>query len=219
MEILATIGKVLLVVLAVASVLDPLVSQRRNYGFVWQVWKRFRFGMFFQVLGVLIAVGTVVVVLWTYVPFLKWGWLNLFYDGVGNAGIKPITDASKSSNEFVRLLPVLFLVALMFVVPFMAQAEEKMFRKGHTEWREIVWQSVKFGLAHCIVGIPIAAGVALIISGLYFGYKYKCAFDRNVRKLGYDEAEKEALMTSTAAHSLYNLVVFTLLLVVALVAL
>src|SRR6185437_7791886 len=170
MEVLVTIAKAFFVLLAMISVLSPLLRERHNYGFVWQVWKRFSVGLCIQVCSVLFIVVSTIIVLWTYVPFLKWSWLNLFYDGIGNAGIKPIMDASKSSNELIRLLPVFFLLALLFVVPFIAKAEEEMFRKGHTEWSGIIWQSVKFGFAHCLlVGVPLAGGVALIISGLYFG--------------------------------------------------
>lgn len=219
MEVLVTVGKLLLVALAVAGVAHPLLKERRNYEFIWQVLKRFRFGLFVQAFGVLLAVVAVGFALYTYVPVLKYGWLNLFFDNGGNLFIRPIQDGSKSSSEFIRFLPVLFFVVLMVVLPFMAKTEEEMFRKGHDEWKDIVWQSVKFGLVHCFVGIPLAFGIALILTGLFYGQKYKRSLDRNVRTLGYSNAQDEAVMASTTAHTMCNTIVVTLLLVVALVAL
>jgi hypothetical protein len=112
----------------------------------------------------------------------------------------------------------LFFVALAFVLPFLARSEERSFRKGHDEWGSIAKQSVKFGLVHCLFGVPIAAGIALIISGLFYGFKYKRAFDRNVEVMGYWQAEDEAVMVSTTHHTMYNMIVVGLLLFVALAA-
>lgn len=217
MDILITVGKLLLVAFAVAGVAHPLLKERRNYEFVWQVFKRFRFGLFVQAFCVLLAVIAVGVGL-TYVPFLKYGWLNLF--GIsGNALVAPILEGSKSSYELLRLLPILFFFALMFVLPFLAKSEEEMFRKGHEDWRDIAWQSFKFGLAHCFVGVPPAFGIALTVTGLFYGYKYKREFDRKVRVVGYHQAEEDAVMASTVAHTMCNTIVVTTLLVFALVAL
>lgn len=217
MDILITVGKLLLVVIAVAGVTQPLFSQRRNYGFVWQVFKHFRFGLFFQAFGVLLTVIIVGVAL-TYVPFLQYGWLNIF--GIsGNMLVAPVQEGSRSSSELVRILPILFFVALMFVLPYMAKAEEEMFRKGHEDWKDIAWQSVKFGLVHCFVGVPIAFGIALSITGLFYGWKYKREFDRKVQVVGYVKAQEDGVMASTVAHTMCNTIVVTLLLVTALVAL
>ncbi|MFZ2907922.1 MAG: hypothetical protein WA014_02135 [Minisyncoccia bacterium] len=178
MDILITVGKLLLVFMAVATVAQPIVAQRHNYEFVWQVFKRFRFGLFFQAFGVLLIVIIVGVAL-TYVPLLKYGWTNLF--GIsGNILVVPVQEGSRSSIELVRMLPVLFFVVMMFVLPFLAKAEEEMFRKGHEEWKDIAWQSFKFGLVHCFVGVPLAFGIALSIAGLFYGWKYKREFTRKV---------------------------------------
>jgi len=104
MEILVTIGKAILVLVAVATVVLPLVSERRNYKFIWQVCKLFRI---------------------------------------------------------------------------------KMFCEGYDEWGSIIKQLIKFGLVHCFVGVPLVAGIAFIILGFFYGYKYKRAFDHNTETLGY----------------------------------
>lgn len=217
MEILLTIGKAVLVLLAVASVALPLVSERRNYEFVWQVWRQFRIKMFFETFGVILLTIAVAIALWE-VPGLKYGWISLFFGGSGNMLIKPITEGSHSTHISIRLLVSIFFIALAFVLPFLARSEERSFRKGYDEWGSIIKQSIKFGLVHCFVGVPLAAGIALIIPGFFYGYKYKRAFDRNTEALGYRRAEDEAVMVSTAYHTLYNTIVVALLLLVALAA-
>lgn len=127
--------------------------------------------------------------------------------------VKPITDGSQSTHVSIRLMVPLFFFALMLVLPFLARSEERSFRKGYDEWGPIIKQSVKFGLAHCLVGVPLAAGIALIIPGLFYGYKYKRAFDRNTEAFGYERAEDEAVMVSTTYHTMHNMVVVVLLLV------
>ena len=217
MEILLTIGKTLLVLLAVASVALPLVSERRNYHFVWSVLRRFRIKMFFECLGIVTLTIAAAIALWQ-IPGLNYGWIKLFFGGNGNMLIKPITEGSESTNILIRLMVPLFFVALAFVLPFLARSEERSFRKGHDEWSSITKQSVKFGLVHCLVGIPLAAGIALIISGLFYGLKYKRAFDRNVESLGHWRAEDEAVMVSTTYHTMYNMIVVGLLLFIAIAA-
>ena len=215
MEILLTIGNAVLVLLAVASVALPLVSERRNYKFAWSVWRRFRIKMFFEAFGViLLTIATAVALL--QVPGLKYGWLNLFFVGGGNMLIKPIMEISGSTSISIRLMVPAFFLALAFIFPFSARYEERSFRKGYDEWAPIIKQSIKFGLAHCLVGVPLAVGIALIIPGFFYGYKYKRAFDRNVETMGYSRAEDEAVVISTTYHTMYNMIVVTFLLVIAL---
>ncbi len=214
MESLLTIGKAVLVLFAVASVALPLISERRNYEFVWQVWKRFRITMFVQVFGILLLTIAVTIAL-CEVPGMKYGWINLFFGGGGNMLIKPITDGSQSTSASIRLMVPLFFFALMLVLPFLARSEERSFRKGYDEWGPIIKQSVKFGLVHCLVGVPLAAGIALIIPGFFFGCKYKRAFDSNTDTLGHHRAKDEAVMVSTTYHTMYNMFVVALLLVIA----
>ncbi len=134
--------------------------------------------MFVQVFGILLLTIATTVALWE-VPGMKYGWINLFFGGGGNMLVKPITDGSQSTSISIRLMVPLFFFALMLVFPFLARSEERSFRKGYDEWGSIIKQSVKFGLVYCLVGVPLAAGIALIITGFFYGYKYKRAFDRN----------------------------------------
>jgi len=217
MEILLTIGKTVLILIAVASVALPFVSERSNYQFVWQVWKRFRVKMFFEVFGVILLTIATAIALWG-VPGLKYGWTNFFFDVGGNMLIQPIIEGSESTSILVRLMVPAFFIALAFVLPFLARSEEQIFRKGYDELCPILKQSVKFGLVHCLVGVPLAAGIALIVPGLFYGLKYKRAFDRNSEMVDCQRAEEEAVMISTTYHTMYNVVIVAILLVSALAA-
>jgi hypothetical protein len=128
-----------------------------------------------------------------------------------------VTDASSSDYTLLRLVPVAFCLAFLVVIPFLAKVEEEMFRQGHTEWKSIWWQSTKFGLVHCIVGIPIGFGIALIMSGLFYAYHYKRTFEKNIEAFGYHTANEEAVMVSTTYHSMYNSIVITVLILLSVV--
>ena len=66
-----------------------------------------------------------------------------------------------------------FWALLVINIPGLALNEEYAFRKDVTEPKLIAFQSVKFGLAHCIVGIPISFGIGLIVAGFWFAHQYK----------------------------------------------
>ncbi len=220
MEILLTVGRTILVLLAVTIVAAELIEQRHNYGFVWSVWKRFRIRMLFECLGVLTLMIVVGAALWQ-IPGLKYGWYNLFSSKGGNILFGPILEGSESTSVLIRLIVPLFFIVLAFVLPFWSQREEKMFRRGYSKWSSIVRQSIKFGFIHCLVGVPLAFGFLLIIPGLFFGLKYKRAFERNVRNMvaiDYHRAMDEAVMSSTTYHTMYNMILVTIILLVTLVA-
>ena len=217
MENLINVGKLTLVLLAVASIVFTFVEEWRNYRFIWQVWKRFRIKMFFEVFGIILLMVVAIIAL-LEVPGLKYGWANLFFSGGGNILVAPILDASGSASILIRLVVPLFFFALMLMLPFLSRSEERRFRKGYNEWGSILKQSVKFGLMHCLVGIPLAAGIGLIITGFFLGYKYKRAFDSKAATLNYSQAEDEAVMVSTTYHTMYNSILVTVMLIVVLTA-
>ncbi len=217
MEALLSFGKFMLVVIAVATVASPFIVERRNYQFIWSVWRRFRVKMFFECLTLIALTILTVVLLWQ-IPGLSWGWTSLFSDTGGNILLKSVYQGSKSSNEMIRLLVVVFFIALAIALPFFAKNEEEVFRKGVTEWDDISVMSIKFGLVHCLFGVPFAAGIALILSGLFYGLKYKRTFDINVKVMGHQKAEDEAVMVSTTYHAMYNTIVIATMLFILISA-
>jgi uncharacterized membrane protein SpoIIM required for sporulation len=81
-----------------------------------------------------------------------------------------------------------------------------MFRLGaerRSRWGRLR-RSVEFGLAHAIVGIPIAAALGLSVGGMYFSWRYM----REFRRTGDQTA---AMLESTRAHTAYNATVLVLI--------
>ncbi|OGZ06995.1 MAG: hypothetical protein A3D65_02275 [Candidatus Lloydbacteria bacterium RIFCSPHIGHO2_02_FULL_50_13] len=236
MDLLWSAGKLLLVAFAVGSIAYELYSNRNRINFIWSVWSRFRIKMLFEVTVVLFLMACTVLAMWEYLPFMRWGWLNFFVSSGGNVLIAPVLEGSSSPLAFIRFLPPLFFVALLFALPFLAHYEEEIFRRGYHGWRNIIRQSVKFGLVHLFVGIPLAVAVALIGVGFFFACKYRAALRKitdvavweriremeamcadmakvDVRVESSSELEDGAVLESTAYHTLYNSLLIMLLLV------
>lgn len=216
MEILISFAKAFFIIVAVVSLGFTLVIQRNNLGFAWQIWRRFRPIAFLEALGIVIATLAVAIFLLTTFPIMGIGWLNLFFPGGGNVWIAPIIEGSKSQFEIVRLLVPLFFLVFELVIPFLANLEEKAYRQGYTRWGPIAKQSVKFGLVHLLVGVPLAGGLALIISGFFYGFKYKRCYDKSLTSLDVQGATEQAVLESTTFHAMYNTIVIGFLFAVTL---
>ncbi len=205
--------KIVFVLFAVANVGFVLVVERRNFSFAWTIWRGFGVSMFLEALGVFVL--TIVIALQLmHIPLLKYGWANLIFTDGGNVILAPILDASTSPSIAMQFLPVLFLLALIFVLPFLSKTEEDCFRRGHNAWGAIAKQSVKFGLVHLIVGIPLAAGLALSIPGFWLGYRYKRAFEQKAKEMKPWAAADAAVLVSTMHHTMYNTIAIVLLLII-----
>jgi hypothetical protein len=94
---------------------------------------------------------------------MAFSWLNLFGGEGTNINVAPVD---------IRWFGFVFLVLFAINLPYFAYQEEMWFRNDLTTWREAIAWSILFGLVHCIVGVPIGAGVALSIGGLWFSHCY-----------------------------------------------
>ena len=122
---------------------------------------------------------------------LQFSWLSLLADPKEKAGTNLVVMAGASIPYF----GVVFIVLLFLNLPGMARSEEEMFREGTKSWVDGVPRSLAFGLMHCVVGVPIAVGLALMIPGLWFTREYfKGGVDR-----------------STRVHSAYNMILIVVL--------
>lgn len=126
-------------------------------------------------------------------PILQFSWLQLL--------ARPEEKAEAGKNLVSAGLQVpwfawLFLPLLAANVPRLAKREERAFRQDVRTPKEAIQQSIIFGLWHCLVGVPVAFGLALTIPGLWFAYTYS----------------KGGVRLSTAWHSIYN---WTILAIVA----
>lgn len=142
---------------------------------------------------------TVGVFLWLYdaVPILRWSWLSLLPETANGE--------KASGNLLVQGLRIpyfvyIFWALLVLNIPRLAMAEEEEFRRGVRTWPKMILMSIYFGIAHCIVGIPIAAGLALSISGVWFGLVYW----------------RGGVRLSASAHAIHNWVLMLLFLILTL---
>lgn len=221
----------LIVVFVISNIFLAIYHNRRNLGFVFSVWRRFSFRMLVECFVVLTGVLTIVIALTHYLPFTSTGWLDFVVEGGGNIFIAPVAAGSKSSYLLVRLLVPVFFAVLMLALPFLAETEEQAFRRGHLLWRSIAEKSVVFGLVHMIVGVPLAAAIGLIGMGFFYAHVYRSAHMKTIRKAvavsGWEnadvdtmvnDADNEAVMVSTAYHTLCNTIIVALMLVIALLS-
>ncbi|MCX6739377.1 MAG: hypothetical protein NT098_05025 [Candidatus Parcubacteria bacterium] len=205
--------------IALAYALYFIVSMAReafaNISFVPFIWKRVHPKMVVEVFGILILVVGIMILLMMFVPFMRIGWMNFFAHEGGNIILKPFTDLAESSDYLIRCIPVILLAVLIFLAPFIVKVEEEIFRYGHTEWGAVSRQSVKFGLIHLVLGIPLAAPVALTFLGFFLGYKYRKAYLETLQYCGEDlnMAHSRAIATSIVYHTVFDCILFVFLLV------
>lgn len=100
----------------------------------------------------------------------SWSWLNLVATPAD--GENPGTNLIVSSTQNKWFGPA-FIILLALNIPRLARREEEIFRRGTTDFSDALIRSTKFGFMHMIVGVPIAAAVALCFSGLFFTWRYK----------------------------------------------
>lgn len=215
MHVLLVILKVMLAAFAIAMVSKTVYGERKNLGFIFKIYSRFRVLMFLKVLAILFfTIASFLVI--RNIPYFNYGWMDLFLKGGGNLLIAPVMEASDASSIWIKIVPFGFLSLLLIALPYLAHYEEKEFRKGRVAWSDITKKSIEFGLVHCIVGIPLAAGVALIGTGFFYAWTYRQGFLKEMAAHGNKEqAEEEAVLTSTAYHTLYNTVLILLAAMIA----
>lgn len=167
----------------------------------WNVVRTLRARHLVLALVTLAAVLAAAIVLWS-VPGLSWGWWSAL-GGVGN----PVfgETSTTTGTELATVVPLVFLALLVPALPVLVTREEWAFRRGaqHRSPARNAWRAVLFGLAHALIGIPIAAALALSVGGAYLTLAYLWGFRRTGTESG-------ALRESTAAHLAYDLVIVAL---------
>lgn len=134
-------------------------------------------------LFVTITIGILLMVLWPKV--LGWTWLLLLARPEEAASAGQNLNLAPAKIPYVGLL---FVALLAFSVPRFARYEEEQFRRGTKGLGDALVRSVKFGLIHCVVGVPIGLGLALTIPGLWLTYQYR----------------RGGVRRAVFAHSVYN---------------
>lgn len=179
------------------------------------IWSRFRVSTFIESFLVF-AVTIFAAILLYKIKWLQFSWLSLFHLGFTNVILSPVTGGASSpwGNVFVCV----FLICFLLVIPRIAHAEEVSFRRGADRWGEIIPASMHFGLSHCIVGVPIAFGLALSITGFFYACKYRSVF---LKLYGhgnsFEYSADEGVMVSTTYHAAYNTLVISIILILCIV--
>lgn len=153
-------------------------------------------------IGLFALIGFVILLvsIQPYIPdFLKFSVFSLLNkDGV-NANVA-IIDKSSSISPFITILICLFLF-LFF--PKAAYSEEKTFRHKIINFSDSISSNIKFGLIHCIVGVPIWIGLCLSLMGFFLTIRYIFEYKKT-------NSYEMALLASASLHGKYNIIALTL---------
>lgn len=201
-------------ILALCSLtMFSLISKHKR---IWKefksVWSYFHPIMIIEAIVALAAVIVIFLML-DNVPFLKYGWFNLFSEKGGNVYFAPVIEKSKSVG-LIQWLPFIFFLVTFFMLPGVALIEEKIFRQGRHNWLALLGQALPFGLAHCLVGVPLSAGIAIGVSGLIYGLRYRRVYLDKLREFDDYNASDFAVHSSAALHNTYNSILIVILIIV-----
>lgn len=176
---------VLLTVPMIASFFDGTV--KKNLAVISHV----TFWMVAQNLLVIAVVVLSFYGLWKLHPLFNWSLFSLFKDGDEEVSGKNINLIPSD----VKYFGLLFTILLIINLPSFAMMEEKWFRLGTENWQQGLYLSFLFGMVHCLVGVPIGAGIVISIAGLWFTHQYFIG----------------GVELSALHHTTYNLIIFSVL--------
>ncbi len=218
------------------GIFHEVYVNKRNLKFVLDIWSQFSIVKFIEVTLATSAVLIGYLVIRHYLPFLDWSWTTLIGSNSANINFAPIavyhsvnvnTTNTNIVSQIIKVISsmslVLFLLAFVLVLPFLAKQEEEMFRKGHHTTVDIIKWSFIFGIVHVIVGIPIAIAISMTIFGLFLSYKYNRKYqqlkmmipENRVNLVNLENyANEKAIIHSTVYHTLWNTTVLSLIILI-----
>lgn len=155
---------------------------------------------------------TVIGILSIGIPdFLKFSWLNLLGGKGTNLIISPVSSAGSGHPGIITILAsFIFYVALCICLPYLAKAEEEMFREGKISTSQRIKSSIVFGFIHMIVGVPLFVAIILCVLGWIFSERYINSFMKNLNTHSEKTANEVAIFDATSLHAKYNFLVLTI---------
>jgi hypothetical protein len=160
---------------------------------------------FLMVIGVVVSVITLASI--GLPKFMTWSWISMLSgDGTdtqsGNIMAAPFRSGSV-------LIIGGFWLLLSLALPYLAKGEEETFRSLVFGTKKRIITSIKFGLVHMIVGVPLFIALILAVVGYIFSIFYVKAFYKAAAVDPYS-ADKVAILASTSVHAKYNFLIITI---------
>ena len=153
----------------------------------------------FVAIGVLASIGMP--------KFMTWSWISMLGDGGANAPSGNIMAAPFKSGSVLVIAGFWFLLSL--ALPYLAKGEEEAFRSMVFGTKKRIITSIKFGLVHMIVGVPLFVALILAVVGYIFSIFYVKTFNKAAKVDPYS-ADKVAILASTSVHAKYNFLIITI---------
>jgi hypothetical protein len=210
MDLVFTVFTQIIFGILIANCFLALYYKEQKLLFLKNLSRKLKLSMILEIPLLLLVTALVAIGLIKLIPLLGWGWGKIIFGTTANIAVAPILTSATSGNLWLKIPGFMAMCLLLYSMPFFVWVEEIDYRKGHIEWKPICIQSVKFGLIHLIMGIPIAMALALSIPGFVFACKYRKAY-LSLERLTEHEREEHAVMASTAYHAVYNCVIILLL--------
>ena len=146
--------------------------------------------------------------------FMTWSWISMLGSGA-DAPSGNIMAAPFKSGSVLVITGFWFLLTL--ALPYLAKGEEEAFRSLVFGTKKRIITSIKFGLVHMIVGVPLFVALILAVAGYIFSIFYVRAFKKAAKVDPYT-ADEVAILASTSVHAKYNFLIITLGSVLAILA-
>jgi hypothetical protein len=160
---------------------------------------------FLMVVGVMTSVVTLSSI--GLPKFMTWSWISIFSDGSGSAPSGNIMAAPFKSGSVLIITG--FWLLLSLALPYLAKGEEEVFRSLVFGTKKRIITSIKFGLVHMVVGVPLFIALILAVAGYIFSIFYVKAFYKAAAVDPYS-ADKVAILASTSVHAKYNFLIITI---------
>ena len=139
--------------------------------------------------------------------FMTWSWVSMLGSGGTDAPSGNIIAAPFKSGSVLIIGG--FWLLLSLALPYLAKSEEETFRSLVFGTKKRIIASIKFGLVHMIVGVPLIVALVLSLVGYIFSIFYVKSFNKAAMSDPYT-ADKVAILASTSVHTKYNFLVITL---------
>lgn len=176
----------------------------------------------------MITVGSLVE---PHVPkILKWSVFSILDKDGTNANIAIVegfgsakASASMASLIISKIFLLIIYTIFILILPKAAYWEEKTYRYGTTEFNtKTVYRNIKFGLMHCVIGVPIWIGLLLALVGMVLAFRYIKEYRDRARitittseypykVINSEYPHEMAVLSSTSLHGKYNIILLTLI--------